>query len=55
MDKNEAKRASDMIAVRLRKDLYTDVPSRPIWFILAKLSHAEIDRSPWYRAVRGRN
>jgi hypothetical protein len=55
MDKDEAKRVADMIAVRLRKDLYAEVTSRPIWLVLAKLGHAEIDQSPWYCAVRERN
>jgi hypothetical protein len=39
--------AAEMIALRLRREFYSESTPGPIWQSLAKLSRAEVERHPW--------
>jgi hypothetical protein len=46
--------AAEMIALRLRREFYSETTPGPIWLSLVKLSRAEAERHPWMCSSRHR-
>lgn len=53
MDKASAVHAAELIALRIRKEFYSEEASVNVWRSLAKLEHAELERQRWdlYRST----
>lgn len=47
-----AVQAAGMIALRLRREFYSESTPGAIWLSLAKLSRAEVERHPWICSSR---